>query len=107
MAFTLALGVTPESLKTKSTDINGDIDEMSKFVTAIAEEVSGTAAYWEGEAGTQQRKQFEEEVNEINTLITRLRTYPSRILQMAGIYEEAEESNANLASTLSPDIVMQ
>ena len=39
MAFTLALGVTPESLKTKSTDINGDIDEMSKFVTAIAEAV--------------------------------------------------------------------
>lgn len=107
MAFSLALGVTPESMKTKSSDINADIDEMVKYVNNLQQEVSGTSSYWEGEAGNNQRRQFEDQVTEINNLITRLRTYPSRILEMAGIYEQAEEASVQTASALATDIVMK
>ncbi|WP_026517598.1 WXG100 family type VII secretion target [Butyrivibrio sp. MC2021] len=107
MAFSLALGVTPESMKTKSADINTDIDDMQKYVNALQQEVSGTASYWEGEAGNTQRQNFEDQVTEINNLILRLRTYPTRILQMAGLYEDAEETAVGYAQALSTDIVMK
>lgn len=107
MAFTLALGVTPESLKTKSSDINTDIDDMVKQVNLLYEEITGTSSYWEGDAGNTQRKNFEDQVSEINKLIERLRTYPTRILKMAGIYEEAEEGSVEMANTLATDIVMK
>ena len=106
MAFALALGVTPEGLKSKSTDINADIQDMQQRVDRLRDEVAGTSSYWQGEAGKLQRQNFEEQVVELNSMLERLRTYPTRILQMAGIYEQTEEANTTVAAGLSTDIVM-
>ena len=52
MAFSLALGVTPESLKDKSTQVSSDIDEMNTEIQILISEIQETSPYWLGDAGT-------------------------------------------------------
>ncbi len=106
MAFSLALGVTPESLKSKSTEVSADIDDMNTEIQILISEVQETSQYWLGDAGSAERSKMEENIDALNTLITRLRTYPSRLLTMAGIYETAEDDNIATASATKTDIVM-
>ena len=107
MAFSLALGVTPELLKAKSSEVSADIDGMKAALETIRSEMEGTRDYWKGDAGEQHRRKFEDHLEEINQLVQRLYTYPERILRMAGIYEEAESFNAALAESLATDIEMR
>jgi len=106
MAFSLALGVTPESLKSKSSDVTADIDDMNNEIQILISEVQETSQYWLGDAGTAERTKMDENVDALNALITRLRTYPSRLLTMAGIYENAESDNVTTAAATKTDIVM-
>ena len=106
MAFSLALGVTPESLKDKSTQVSSDIDEMNTEIQILISEIQETSPYWLGDAGTAERSKMDENIDALNALIERLRTYPSRLLTMAGIYETAENDNIATASATKTDIVM-
>ena len=107
MAFSLALGVTPELLKSKSGEVSADIETMAAAIRVMDSEINGTGSYWRGDAGEQQRRKFNDHVAEINQLMERLRTYPTRILQMAGIYETAEENNVVVASSMTADLQMR
>ena len=106
MAFSLALGVTPESLKSKSEEVSTDIENMNTEIQALITEVSETSQYWLGDAGNAERLKMEENVDTLNAIIERLRTYPPRLMQMAGIYETAESDNVATASATKTDIVM-
>ena len=106
MAFSLALGVTTESLKAKAGDVSADIADMKANVESMKAEVENTVSYWKGDAGDLQRKQFEEILQDLQKMFDRLDTYPVRILQMAGIYEVAEDNSVAVASSTTADIVM-
>ena len=106
MAFSLALGVTPEMMKAKSSDVSADIEAMKKNVDAMKKEIEDTSGYWKGEAGNLQRRQFDELMQELYKMFDRLNTYPTRILQMAGIYETAEDNSVTIASATTTDIKM-
>ena len=106
MAFSLALGVTPESLKAQASVISSDINAMAANIQSMSNELNETGSYWKGDAGNLQRQRFEESVSEMNRLMERLRSYPTRILQMAGMYEEAENTNETIAASTQTDIQM-
>lgn len=106
MAFSLALGVTTEMMKSKASEVTTDIENMRKNVLNMDARIRETGGYWKGDAGNMQRREFESHMNELNQMYERLKTYPSRILQMAGIYEEAEESATQTAASTRTDIAM-
>jgi len=106
MAFGLALGVTPERLKSKAFDVSDSIEGIAREFQRMREEIDSTAGYWKGDAGDLQRRSFAEKADEIENLLTRLRTYPPRITQMAGIYISAEEYNRDRSTSLRTDIEM-
>ena len=106
MAIQLRLGVTPESLQAKASDVEADITAMEADVKNLTSQIDETGGYWKGEAGDLQRKQYYEHLEELNQMFERLRTYPTRILQMAGIYQAVEDSNVQIAASTTTDIVM-
>ncbi len=107
MAFSLELGVTPEQLKAQASVISDDISAMSANIQSMSNEINGMSGYWKGDAGELQRRRFEESVSEMNRLMERLGSYPTRILQMAGIYEEAEHTSTTIAESTKTDIQMR
>ena len=104
MAISISLRVTPEQLRTQKQVIDSDLYNLRNDINQITNEVTGTSSYWLGEAGNKQRSDYEDSMQKINSMLDRLGTYPTRILQMAGIYEESETINKQTASQLKADV---
>ncbi len=106
MAIQIELKVTTESLQAKASDVEADISAMEADVRNLTSQIDETGGYWKGEAGDLQRKQYHEHLEELDQMFQRLRTYPTRILQMAGIYQAIEDSNTQIAASTATDIEM-
>ena len=107
MAISMKLRVTPELLKGKSGEVAADVEAMIRNTQIIINQIEETQWYWKGEAGDSYRRRMVELVDRLNAVYIRLRSYPVRIQQMAGIYEETESENVQLATNLKPDIEMR
>ncbi len=106
MAIRYTLGVTPELLKAKASEVDADIKNMESNIKGVAAQIDQMSHYWKGEAGDLQRKQFNDDKEELDKMIHRLKTYPVRLLQIAGIYESGEEINIQTAANTATDISM-
>lgn len=104
--ITLALGVTPELLKDKSTVVKSDIATMEKEIGKLIEKIRGTSSYWKGEAADAERAKMEDTVPILDAMIKRLYTYPEKLQDIAGVYEGAETANLATASATKTDIEM-
>ena len=104
MAFEAELRVDTGLVKAKGKEIAADIREMTTFLSSVENEVSETGSYWEGHAGTEERKNFLDLVEECKKLITQFGTYPVKILEMAGEYENAETDNRVTVKKIEADI---
>ena len=104
--ITLALGVTPEKLKEKSTVVRSDISTMESEINKLIDRIKATSSYWKGEAGNAQRAKMEESVPVLNAMIQRLNSYPDKLETIAGIYTKAETQNLATASATKTDIFM-
>lgn len=106
MEITIALRVTPEELKTQKNVVQTDLNNIRNDINQITTEIRGTSSYWQGDAGNKQRTEYENRVQSIDQMLLRLQSYPDRLLQMAGIYENAEEISKDTASRMPADIEM-
>lgn len=104
MAFSLALGVTPELLKAKANEVQESVDGMRYSFQRLSYALLQTDAFWKIEAGNLFRKNYNDRQGEIERLLMRMQSYPDRILKMAGIYEAAEDENERIASVLGGDL---
>lgn len=100
MAFSLALGVTPELLKTKANEVQNEVDGMESDFQSLFDAIDQTRDFWIGDAGNLYRRNYTDKQKDINRVMERMQSYPTRILQMAGIYEEAEEQNEMISAVL-------
>ncbi len=99
------LKVKPEELEAKADVIDGLIKNIDSTFKKIRTEVNGTKSYWKGEASGKHYKMFDDNKEEIQEVINRLKEHPRELLEMAGIYKEAEKANVQLAQTLEADII--
>ena len=99
------LTVEPKQMETKASEITELIAEVKKAFQEIESSIDGTKGYWKGQASDKHYKMFWENKDEIEEVIKRLEEHPRDLLEMAGIYEEAERANVELAQTLQADII--
>ena len=88
----IVLRVNPEELRRKSTEFSTIIKDIQKRFDRVESIAAKTKGYWLGEAGTRDRESFASYENDIQFLIRRLSEHPVDLLEMAGIYSEAEKS---------------
>ena len=86
----IQLRVSPEELKKRAGEIGQHVTAAHRYWNELCGIVKASEYYWEGGAGDGSR---------------RLRAHPSSLMQMAGIYSEAEAQAAVLAKVL-PDNVL-
>lgn len=83
--------VTPEELKQKADETTKAILQMETAFDSLKILISNTSGYWEGTAGNSFRSMFRDRETDIDNMLSGLKKYPSKLLQIAGLYVEDEK----------------
>lgn len=102
----ITLKVTPETLKSKASDISSLIRQIETEFQRIEQAVNSSKGYWEGDASQAHQNYYASYKDEIAAIITRLKENPDKLLQMAGLYEEGESSAVQTSAPLSQDVII-
>ena len=102
----ITLRVTPEALKTKANEVEGQIKALETEFNTIQDLVSRTSGYWIGEAGERARAEFESQREDIDTILKRFKEHPIDLMKMAGVYDEAVQAALAQNQTLETDIIV-
>lgn len=101
----IRLKVSPDELRRGAGRIEQQIANAQKSWQRLYETAASSRHYWEGDAADYGRRLLEETKQEAEAAFSRLREHPSRLLEMAGIYIEAEQEAAELANSLPDDAI--
>lgn len=102
MALQGQLLVAPERLQEQAGTVKTELGEMQGYFEDLERLMSGTAAYWIGEAGDAHRRLYVGKFQKIEEIIRRYREQVTDLEVMAGVYNEAEANAASIADTLPP-----
>lgn len=102
----ITLKVKPQELKNKANSISSSISSVEKELNNIGNVILGTKKYWEGDASDQHQKYYSTIQEDIPNVLKRLKEHPKELLAMADIYDDAEETNEELANALPVDIIV-
>ena len=98
------LSVSPQGLTSQANEISAAIRRVSQIWGNLETVVNRTRGYWEGDASQIHMQYFRDNRKEAEEIIRRLQKYPDELLQMAGLYVEADNRASELTSAL-PNIV--
>ncbi|MDO4555391.1 MAG: WXG100 family type VII secretion target [Lachnospiraceae bacterium] len=102
----IQLKVTPDRLKEKSQEITNQINRFESYWKQLSQLVKNSKSYWVGDASNSHQKQLSDYTTDVERIIKRLREHPEELLEMAEIYEEAEEKAQSIASALPDDVII-
>ena len=102
----IILRVTPAELRSKAEQFRILISDIRDRFRTVEEISSKTRGYWLGDAGDQDRDGFSSFQDDISYTLGRLEEHPTDLLQMAGIYEQAEQSVTETNSELQTDLIV-
>lgn len=101
----IQLYVKTPALKSKAGEVSKEIAEVEKQWKKLQQTVKASKGYWEGNASNEHQKYLKEVTDDVNKIIKRMKEHPKELLQMAGIYDEAEASADRMAGTLPKDVI--
>ena len=101
----VALKVTPEVLLEKADLVQAKLRDMQQTLDSLEQAVNGTKEYWIGEAGDMHRKMYEEEKENIATIMKRLNEHPVDLRTIAQTYMDTEAAVQEIAESLPVDII--
>ncbi|MDE7312624.1 MAG: hypothetical protein K2N87_13555 [Eubacterium sp.] len=102
----IRLKVSPEELRRGAEQIDRQIANVQRSWQRLCEAAGACRHYWEGDAADYGGRLLEETKQEVQEAFCRLKEQPARLLQMAGIYIEAEEQAAQLANALPDNAIL-
>lgn len=105
MASGIQLKVSPEVLKSQASEITKEINTIERQWINLKSTVQRSKSYWEGDAGSTHQKFITQMNNDVEKVLRRLKEHPKDLLQMAKLYNEAEEKAKQLARKLPEDII--
>ena len=100
------LKVSLDKMKSKSTEITGQINKIEKYWKDLKDVVKRSKSYWKGDASDLHQKYLDECDEEVQEILKRLREHPSDLLAMMGVYNEAEKKAEQIANSLPDDVIV-
>lgn len=101
----ISLKVTPDVLRDTAGQFKTTVGHLRNEMDDAKSLVERSRFYWTGRAGDKYRQSFAARRTEAQELLDRLGKYPTDLLQMAGIYDQAESANAQDTGKLPTDII--
>ncbi len=101
-----ALRVQPEELKAQASVFQEIVKDIQKNFDEFQNIGLRTKGYWVGEAGDKARLNAASYQEDMAALLQRLQEHPTELLQIAGLYSEAEADAEDIASSLRTDLII-
>lgn len=92
--------VSTEELVRRANDASTKISRMDQCLQSIERTVNATRSYWVGEGAESCRQRYDNQTDEIEEVMRRLRNQPKTLLTIGNVYSEAEEQNRNRSAPL-------
>lgn len=106
MADMFIIKVTPDKLLSGANDITNEINRLESSWKKIGSIITNSKNYWEGDASNMHQKYYKEVQEQVDQILKRLKEHPADLLQMAGLYQEAEKSASAVANSLPMDVIV-
>ena len=100
------LRVTPEQLTNTATEFSSIGNTVASLTEEMTSTVTGLASSWQGEASTAYINKFTGLNDDIQRMIAMIREHATDLTEMAQAYMTGESENAQLAETLSSDVII-
>lgn len=104
MEANFVINVAPEKLKEQAETVTEYVNAIEKDFNEIRQIVKNSALYWQGDASKKHRQIFDENEEDIQEIIKRLKEHPVDLQKMAGVYEQTEQLNETQASNLPNEV---
>lgn len=101
------LRVTPEKLQATASSFEGTggtVQNLTQQMTSIVTSLSGQV--WSGEAATAYVNKFNGLQDDMDRIYKMIKEHSDDLIEMAQQYSSAESANADLANSLSSDVII-
>ncbi|MBQ9991570.1 MAG: hypothetical protein IJP31_11640 [Lachnospiraceae bacterium] len=105
MIGSISVKVTPEALVAQAEEVRRLAEDMTIRFQNLKEIMDGTRGYWIGEAGDLHRKIYNEQMDEIDVRLRRIKEHPDDLLAISENYRAGERKNVETAVFLEADII--
>ena len=99
------LKVEPEKMHEQANVVRDLCREMENNFKTIEDVMNRTSNYWIGEAGDKHRKIYENQKEDIKSMLKRLSEHPDDLDVMSDNYRSAEKTNVDTAIALPGDAI--
>lgn len=97
--------VKPEVLVDKSQAVSASIRKMANCFDDLERIINRTSYYWIGEAGDMHRRLYQEQRENVDEMMRRLKEHPEDLLTISQNYAQTERAVEAIASELSGDVI--
>ncbi len=104
--MSIVLKVEPGVLKQMAADIEQEISHVEGQFQALDSEITKTKGFWEGSASDLHQNRYNAMKDKIQESVKRLKSNPTNLLTMAGIYEETETTVTEASQALDDDVIV-
>lgn len=102
----LMIKVSPAELSEKALEILARVKLVEQRFRQIEQSVIRSNGYWNGEAGELHRQVYQEQQDEREEILRRLREEVEDLQQIAGNYSESERQIKEMTSSLPDNIII-
>lgn len=97
--------VKPEVLVEKSQEVSASIRKMANCFNDLERIINRTSYYWIGEAGDMHRRLYQEQRDNVDEMMRRLKEHPEDLLTISQNYVQTEQAVEAIANELSGDVI--
>lgn len=100
------LRVDTSVLLQKAGEMEKQINAMQRQWSCLCSTIQNSNSYWVGEAGDKHREFLKEFQDEVGKLLKELEENPNKLLDMAGVYKDAENAAEMTDYYLGGDVIV-
>lgn len=105
-ASEVSFTVTPEILQQKSRQIGAEVAKLRNLFASVQQDVNGTRAFWQGEAGEAHRNAYNGREEDFSVMLARLQEHVTDLNQIAGNYIQTEMQIQEMEDALPGDVIV-
>lgn len=101
----VSVKVRPEVLVEKAQTVSASISKLASCFEDLERIINRTSYYWIGEAGDMHRRLYQEQRDNVDEMMRRLKEHPEDLLTISQNYVQAEQAVEAIANQLSGNVI--
>ena len=106
MAAEGIIKVNPDILNSTASEIGGQATSLQNLTGQMMNLVTGLSSAWQGEASTAYIGKFQGLQDDMDKMFKMIQEHSTDLQEMAAAYISAEQANAEVAQSLSSDVIV-